>query len=78
MSSPRQDDENAFAEAVRSGSPQGRLDVPQRHRYRLGLLSSLGWGGIAVALMTASTLGIALMVPGFLSGAKPQAQRRVK
>ena len=39
---------------------------------------ALGGGGIAVALMTASTLGIALMVPGFLSGAKPQAQRRVK
>ena len=56
----------------------------------IGLVCSLALvgGGIAVALMTASTLGVALMVPGFLSvllisvfalvGGKPQAQQRAK
>jgi hypothetical protein len=66
----------------------GRLDVPARHSHRLCCSLALVGGGIAVALMTTSTLGVALMVPGFLSvilisvfalvGGKPQAQQRAK
>jgi len=72
-----------YAGEPRAGQMSQRATV-------IGFICSLALvgGGIAVALMTTSTLGVALMVPGFFSvllisvfalvGGKPQAQQRAK
>ena len=78
----------AFAGAVRSGSLEA--GSMSKRGTVIGLICSLALvgGGIALSVVTASSMGIMLVIPGFLSvilvsvfatiGVEPQPRRRAK